>query len=108
MIFGEWPFVDGRNPQTYTEERKEHSESFSDGDGFSIMNLASQIEIQVNGEERQCPASSTIADLLSSLEMKPKFVAVEQNEQLVPRAKHAESPLNAGDRIEIVTLVGGG
>ncbi|MDB4637514.1 MAG: sulfur carrier protein ThiS [Planctomycetaceae bacterium] len=72
------------------------------------MNSTSHIEIQVNGEERQCPASSTIADLLNSLEMKPKFVAVEQNEQLVPRAKHAESPLNTGDRIEIVTLVGGG
>jgi sulfur carrier protein len=72
------------------------------------MNSASQIEIQINGETRHCPASFSIAELLNSLDMKPKFVAVEQNEQLVPRAKHAESPLQAGDRIEIVTLVGGG
>jgi len=72
------------------------------------MNDSKQMEIQVNGESRQCPASFTVAELLSSLEMKPKFVAVEQNEQLVPRAQHAECQISEGDRIEIVTLVGGG
>ncbi len=49
-----------------------------------------------------------MSELLASLEMKPKFVAVERNEQLVPRAQHADCQLSAGDRIEIVTLVGGG
>ena len=72
------------------------------------MSSEAFIEIHINGDSRHCPESHTIADLLETLDLKPKFVAVERNEQLVPRAQHAECLLQAGDRIEIVTLVGGG
>jgi thiamine biosynthesis protein ThiS len=72
------------------------------------MSAEPSIEIQVNGESRRCPESQTVAELLVTLGLKPKFVAVERNEQLVPRAQHADCRLSAGDRIEIVTLVGGG
>lgn len=70
--------------------------------------MSAAIEIQLNGELKSLPAESTVASLVEGLGLKPKFVAVERNEQLVPRAEHAECPLCAGDRIEIVTLVGGG
>jgi sulfur carrier protein len=40
--------------------------------------------------------------------MQPRLVAVERNRDLVPRAQHAACALEAGDRVEIVTLVGGG
>lgn len=73
-----------------------------------LMSAEPSIEIQINGDSRCCPESHTVADLLETLGLKPKFVAVERNEQLVPRAQHAECRLSAGDRIEIVTLVGGG
>ena len=98
-------FVDGRKPQSYTGGIESHQ---FDPAGLQTMNDSSQIKIQVNGESRHCPATFTVAELLNSLEMKPKFVAVEQNEQLVPRAQHADCHLSEGDRIEIVTLVGGG
>lgn len=66
------------------------------------------IPITMNGEPRQIAAETTIAALIAELGLQPKFVAVERNEELVPRARHAECVLAAGDRIEIVTLVGGG
>ena len=66
------------------------------------------MQIVVNGEPRDFKDSGTIADLVSALGLQPKFVAVERNETLVPRARHAETILAPGDRIEIVTLVGGG
>ena len=72
------------------------------------MSSGQTIKIQINGEIRRCPESQTVAELLETLGLKPKFVAVERNEELVPRAQHAECRLSAGDRIEIVTLVGGG
>jgi len=50
----------------------------------------------------------TLAVLLQQLDMKPKYVAVERNLELVPRGRHAECVLQAGDQLEIVTLVGGG
>ena len=50
----------------------------------------------------------TLAALLEQLEMKPKYVAVERNRELVPRGRHAECVLQSGDLLEIVTLVGGG
>ena len=49
-----------------------------------------------------------IAQLLQQLELSPRYLAVERNEQLVTRGEHADCLLKTGDRIEIVTLVGGG
>lgn len=66
------------------------------------------VEILVNGEPRFVLAECTVARLLEQLQLQPRYLAVECNEQLVPRIKHAETTLQAGDRVEIVTLVGGG
>ena len=66
------------------------------------------IEITVNGEPRQTPTGTTIAALLAELGVEPRQVAVEVNLELVPRGRHAEHALAAGDRLEVVTLVGGG
>jgi sulfur carrier protein len=66
------------------------------------------LEVVINGEPRQVESSISVADLLEQLDARAPHVAVEVNEQLVPRAQHADCRLAAGDRIEIVTLVGGG
>lgn len=66
------------------------------------------VQITVNDEVRDVAAGTTIADLLEELGMRPKFVAVERNLELVPRARHAECELSENDRLEVVTLVGGG
>lgn len=64
--------------------------------------------ILLNGERRELTDVSTIAALLRTLEIEPARVAVERNRELVPRARHAETPVVDGDEFEIVTLVGGG
>lgn len=66
------------------------------------------LTVVVNGEKREVPPGATVLDLLKTLEIAPGPVAVEVNSNVVRRARHAEHRLAAGDRIEIVTLVGGG
>ncbi len=66
------------------------------------------IQIQVNGEPRQVTEGLSIAELLVQLELDPRYLAVERNLELVPRTQHAETQLANNDRLEVVTLVGGG
>ena len=67
-----------------------------------------EIEITVNGEPRRVPEACSVADLVRALELLPEQVAVERNQRLVRRARHAETCLEPGDALEVVTLVGGG
>jgi thiazole synthase len=62
----------------------------------------------VNGEARRLPEALTVAQLLERLGYDRRRVAVEINGEVVPAARHGEQALTAEDRIEIVTLVGGG
>jgi sulfur carrier protein len=64
--------------------------------------------IQVNGQPRDIEAGATIATLLADLAVTQPHVAVELNLEVVPRTRHAETVLRDGDRLEVVTLVGGG
>jgi len=66
------------------------------------------MKIHVNGEARDVTDGVTLAALLEQLELQPRYTAVEVNLDVVPRARHAEFVLSPGDRLEIVTLVGGG
>lgn len=66
------------------------------------------MQITLNGEARQIADGATIAELLAELRLAGKPVAVEVNLELVPRPLHAQRRLAEGDRLEIVTLVGGG
>ena len=66
------------------------------------------MKLTYNDETSEVPEGTTIAQLLDRLRMVPQFVAVEVNYKLVPRSEHAEHVLQEGDRLEIVTLVGGG
>ena len=67
-----------------------------------------RMEIFVNDQPHEVPDKTTVAELLAQLAVEPRHVAVEVNLQLVPRARHAECCLADGDRLEVVTLVGGG
>jgi len=66
------------------------------------------IRVRLNGDERELPDGASVADLIAELGLRPELVAVERNQELVPRANHATTRLAADDRIEVVTLVGGG
>jgi sulfur carrier protein len=66
------------------------------------------VEIVVNGQPRNVAQQTTVEGLLTELGLAGKPVAVELNLEVVPRARHPERQLAEGDRLEIVTLVGGG
>jgi thiamine biosynthesis protein ThiS len=66
------------------------------------------MQIEVNGERREVAQQTTIAELLRELEVTVPHVAVEVNLEVVPRTRHSETTLQPGDRLEVVTLVGGG
>ena len=66
------------------------------------------MSIVVNGRERPWESPVTIAELLTRLEITGPSVAVELNREIVPRARHGDVTVRDGDRIEIVTMVGGG
>ena len=66
------------------------------------------MQIIVNDQPQEVAEGCTVAVLLEQLELTGKPVAVEVNLQLVPRQRHAACDLASGDRLEIVTLVGGG
>ncbi len=62
----------------------------------------------VNGVELAVPLPCTVAELLARLEMAGKRVAVSINRNVVPRSRHPEALVQAGDRVEILEAVGGG
>jgi len=66
------------------------------------------MEIRVNGELRQWDRSLTVHGLLEALGVRPEGVVVERNLKIVPRERMAEEPVEDGDSIEIIRLVGGG
>ena len=66
------------------------------------------MNLVVNGRAEQVPDRLTVAELLARLKLPAKGVAVEVNLEIVPRARHAEHELRDGDRLEVVSLVGGG
>jgi thiamine biosynthesis protein ThiS len=66
------------------------------------------ILIQVNGENRETPAGTTVTGLLSELGLNAGRVAVERNLRILPKARWEETQVAEGDRFEIVQFVGGG
>ena len=73
------------------------------------MIWACLMKLVVNGESRDFPSTAlTVVELLESLGLSQRRVAVEVNRRIVPRASHAQATLNDGDIVEIVQFVGGG
>ena len=66
------------------------------------------MNVAINGEDRRLDSVTTVAELLQHLKLDGKPVAVERNGEAVPKATHETTRLVEGDKIEIVTFVGGG
>lgn len=70
--------------------------------------MSNQITLLVNGETRTCSSQSRLPDLLQQLGFNPRLVAVEYNGEILHRQFWSETQLLQGDRLEVVTIVGGG
>jgi len=66
------------------------------------------MQVNINGSAKTLNQGATVAQLLTTLDLAPVRVAVEINEELVPRKTFEQTHVQDGDRIEIVTFVGGG
>lgn len=74
----------------------------------SFRTGAEPMQIIVNGETKQVADRIKAAELIESLGLAQRRLALEVNGEIVPRSQHASHALAAGDRIEIVHAVGGG
>ena len=63
--------------------------------------------ITINGEEKNC-AGMTVAQYLETTTYDQKRIAVEKNGDIVPKAAYADTVLQDGDVVEVVSFVGGG
>lgn len=66
------------------------------------------MRIVLNGEPRLLEPGATLAALVASLDLGGRRMAVEVNEEVIPRSEYADHVLGDGDRVEIVHAVGGG
>jgi sulfur carrier protein len=66
------------------------------------------MNILLNGEPKTVPADITAARIIEMLELGGKRLAVEINQEIVPRSCYAAHRLRPGDRVEIVHAIGGG
>lgn len=66
------------------------------------------ITIILNGNDKQLDSSTNITQLLTNLDLSEKRLAVELNQQIVPRSDFANTVLNDQDQVEIVQAIGGG
>lgn len=66
------------------------------------------MQILLNGETREVASDASVAALLERLELAGKRLAVEVNEEVVPRSEYTQVCLHPGDRVEIVRAIGGG
>jgi len=66
------------------------------------------VDIVVNGEKRTVRDGATVLSLLGELSLPESRVAVERNRAIVRKTEFAGTALCDGDRVEIVTFVGGG
>lgn len=64
--------------------------------------------ITVNGEVREIEGDATLASLLDAYGVRRDGTAVALNDEVVARARHAETPVRDGDRLEIIVAVAGG
>jgi len=66
------------------------------------------MQIFLNGESQDIDAGTSIEALVLALAEDPRGIAIERNLEIVPKAEHARTLLQDGDRLEIVQFVGGG
>lgn len=66
------------------------------------------ITLQVNGENHSCFSPTPLPELLQQLGFNPRLVAVEYNGEILHRQFWPETNVQQGDRLEVVTIVGGG
>ena len=72
------------------------------------ITMADALTLTLNGEPRNYDPPMTVSALLALMRLDARKVAVERNEEIVPRSAYADTWLQPGDQLEIVHFIGGG
>ena len=67
-----------------------------------------EMNIELNGKPHPVAVGLRVKALIESLDMAEQRLAVEVNQEIVPRSEHGQFRLSAGDQVEIVRAIGGG
>jgi sulfur carrier protein len=70
--------------------------------------MSDQITLSLNGETRTCSSLIPLPDILQELGFNLRLIAVEYNGEILHRQFWSNTKIHQGDRIEVVTIVGGG
>ncbi len=66
------------------------------------------MQLEVNGEATRLPRGTTLSQLLKQLQLTERRLAVEHNQEVIPRSEYDDLQLQDGDQVEIVHAIGGG
>ena len=64
--------------------------------------------ITINGNQTTFSTDLTVAEYLEQNNYQTNRIVVELNEEILPKYSYAETMLKDGDRLEVVSFVGGG
>ena len=67
-----------------------------------------KIQIYINGKKKNIDIDSNLIDILAEYSLKNKLVAIEINQEVIPKSKYKTKTINKNDKIEILELIGGG
>jgi thiamine biosynthesis protein ThiS len=66
------------------------------------------MNIILNGEEFLLEGESSLSGLVEKLQLDVRKIAIEKNLEIIPRSSYSSATINEGDKIEIVSFIGGG
>ena len=66
------------------------------------------MQVTINGQTRELASGATAADVIELLGLRGKRLAMEINEEILPRSRYPDHTLREGDAVEIVHAIGGG
>ncbi len=79
-----------------------------DQEAGMTLEAVQTLSVTVNGEDKVVASDARLSDLVATLGLDPRKVAIERNLEIVPRSLYPATRLADGDRIEIVHFIGGG
>ena len=73
-----------------------------------IIMKKNKIQIHINGKKKNINSNYNLINILEEYSLKDKMLAVEINQEVIPKSNYKTKKINKNDRIEILELIGGG
>ena len=67
-----------------------------------------KIQIYINGKKKNINSNYNLINIIEEYSLKNKLIAVEINQEVIPKSNYKTKKINKNDRIEILELIGGG